>query len=60
MDGKIVTNPKVNKYISLGLMCKTMRCLPTDIRKQNYEDMVYLHEMFSELAKKNPMSFLTG
>jgi hypothetical protein len=56
MDGKIIRHPEVNKYLSLGMMCKVMRCLPSEIRKQDYLEIKYLSTVFSELSKKNPMN----
>lgn len=60
LDGKIITNPKVNKMLNLAIMCKTMRCLPSELRKEDYEEMEFLELIFNEFNKKNPLNFLMG
>lgn len=44
--------------ITLGMMCKAMKCTPTQLRKEDYEDIEYLTHVFNEISKKNPMSML--
>jgi len=46
--------------ITLAMMCKAMKCTPTQLRKEDYEEMTYLTHIYSIMAKKNPLNFLGG
>lgn len=60
LDGKIITHKETNQYLDLGFMCYAMRCLPTDLRKQDYVEVQYLAVFFREMQRKNPLNGLFG
>jgi len=46
--------------ITLAMMCRAMKCTPSQLRKEDSEEIAYLTHIYSILAKKNPMSMFMG
>jgi len=46
--------------MTLAMMCKAMKCTPSQLRKEDYEEIKYLTHIYNEMTKKNPMSIFGG
>jgi hypothetical protein len=50
----------VQELLTLAMMCKAMKCTPSELRKEDYEEITYLTHIYTIMSKKNPMNFFGG
>lgn len=49
-------DPKYSIIVQEAILCKLFGCTPSQLRKENYEDVVNFSYVLNHLAKKNPMA----
>ena len=51
-------DPKYGKVVQEALLCKLFSCRPSELRQEDWDDVLLYSIAFQELAKKNPMALL--
>jgi len=55
IDGKSISHKATNKVFQKAMLCKLMKCRPSELRYEDPEELQLISFIFMKLAEKNPM-----
>jgi len=55
IDGKKIRHKKTKEFFTKAMLCKMMKCRPSELRYEDPEELQLISYFFMKLAEKNPM-----